>query len=931
MERITVKGARQNNLKNIDLSLPRKALVVVSGLSGSGKSSLVFDTLYQESRRRFFETLPTYVLQFMERVPRPDFDSIEGLSPAVAVEQRNPVRSSRSTVGTLTEIYDYLRVIYARAGVTLCPGCSRPVVPDTPQSVSAVLLEKFPGSLANITFPVRMRSGVVCAGTACESLLALGFLRVVCPPARGDSLCILRLDEPGSIERLSGLRQIHVVADRLRLEPANTGRLAESLREAFNHGEQVARVYIETGGVIEPLDFSSRFHCASCDITLAEPTPNLFSFNSPYGACPECRGFGCLLDYDEARIVPDTSLSIEQGALDPWTKPRYERRRTLLKEFCRGQKIDIRTPWADLEDRERRLLLEGAVGFTGVLPFLRALERKRYKQYIRFYLRRYQSERTCGHCSGNRLRAEARSVLVGGRKICELTSMSLGELSCWIEALPERLGSRQIETTREPLSEIRARLEYLESVGLGYLSLERMTKTLSGGEYQRIMLTRLLGSRLTETLFVLDEPTIGLHQRDTQRLIRVIRKLVDTGNSLVVVEHDREVIDSADHVLELGPGAGEEGGQVVASAGAKEFSTLDTPTARWLAEPASRQLRTHRRQKKKKTASGLLRIRGATFRNLKNIDVEIPLRQLTCVSGVSGSGKSSLVTGVIYPGLESKLAGRVTTPERCQRIEGYNTLGSVVLIDQSPIGRTPRSNPVTYIKAFDEIRHLFAATAQARRSGFAAGYFSFNTPGGRCERCKGAGHERIEMLFMADIFVPCEACQAKRYKTPVLKVLYRGRSIGQVLEMTVNQAIEFFAEHPKIGKPLWLLQSVGLGYLRLGQSALTLSGGESQRLKIARGLSEGTRGRGRLYIMDEPTTGLHALEVRRLLRVIQRLIEAGNTVLVVEHHPEVIACADWIVDLGPEGGGAGGRVLVQGPPETVAACPESHTGKMLRG
>jgi len=917
---ISIRGARQHNLKNIDLELPRRSLVVVSGLSGSGKSSLVFDTLYQESRRRFFETLPTYVLQFMERVPRPDFDFIEGLSPAVAVEQRNPVQTSRSTVGTLTEIYDYLKVIFASAGVTLCPGCGRSVAPDTPEAAGRELLESFPGRRLSVAF-APPRSEKVSPATVRDSLLSLGYLRIVCDAESA----ALRVDQESTLERLGNREKFYVVHDRLRLEPAQAGRLRESLREAFNQGEGTLRVYPEGG---EPLDFSSRFHCAACERSFPEPTPNLFSFNSPYGACPTCRGFGNLLDYDTALVVPDPALSLDQGALDPWSKPRYERRRWMLRDFCHAAGIDMQAAWAELPEEQLEMLLEGAPGFEGVLPFLRNLERKKYKQYIRFFLRSYQSERLCPDCRGSRLRPEAGNVRVAGSSISELAALSIESLSRWFGGLPRQLSNARLEAVADPLHDIATRLEYLAEVGLGYLSLDRMSKTLSGGEYQRIMLTRLLGSGLTETIFVLDEPTIGLHQRDTRRLIRVIRRLVDSGNSLVVVEHDREVIMAADHLVELGPGSGEQGGRVVFNGPAEELAAADTPTAGLLKEQSAAKPR-----KAKKPGQFLL-IRGARFHNLKEIDVEIPLKCFTVVSGVSGSGKSSLVTGVIYPGLQAAVSRRPDSriiPGRCESIEGHRALGAVVLIDQSPIGKTPRSNPVTYIKAFDEIRRLFAATSAARRLGLSPSHFSFNTAGGRCERCKGAGHERIEMHFMADIFVPCEACSGRRFKASALKLRYRGRSIHEVLGMTVNQAIEFFSEQNKIGKPLWLLQSVGLGYLKLGQSATTLSGGESQRLKIARQLAEAGRSRrqGKLFILDEPTTGLHAVEVRKLLRVLDRLVDTGNTVLVVEHHPEVIAHADWIIDLGPEGGEAGGQVVVQGNPGKVAACRASHTGKLL--
>jgi len=922
VKRIKIKGARQHNLKNIDLDLPRNKLVVVSGVSGSGKSSLVFDTLYQESRRRYLETLPTYVLQFMERIPRPDVDELSGLSPAVAVEQRNPVNTSRSTVGTITEIYDYLRLIYARAGVTICPGCGRTVQPDSPETVTEALFAGHEGFQANVTFEPS-HSDKITAETLQESLLALGFIRLI----NAQSGEILRLNDQNAASRLDPSAPFHVVVDRVKIEPQNRSRLAESLAVAFGHGDGVLRILIE--GLDEPLVFSQRYHCAPCDRYFPEPMPNLFSFNNPYGACPTCRGFGNLLDYDLRLIVPDEGRTLAGGALDPWTKPRYEGRRTRLRAFCNERGIDMHTPWRDLPRHDRDFLLHGDSWFEGLLTFLHRLERKKYKQYIRFFLRRYQSERTCPDCGGSRLRSEAHDVLVAGETVSNLTEMSIEALREHFEVLDNKLSPNRLEAVSELIDEISSRLDFMLEVGLGYLTLSRLTRTLSGGEYQRIMLTRLLGSGLTDTLFVLDEPTIGLHQRDTRQLVTVLRNLVKRGNSLIVVEHDREVISSADHVVELGPGSGEQGGRVLFSGQVKKFLSTQSATACYLRNPEIAK------KGKVRPARKYLILRGANLHNLKAMETKFGIGLFNCVTGVSGSGKSSLVMGVLKPTVEAMLLGlgrRLAQELEKVTVENFESLDGVVLVDQSPIGKTPRSNPITYIKAFDHVRKLFASTSTARRLGLKPGDFSFNTPGGRCELCKGAGFELVDMQFMADVMVPCEACGGKRFTASTLGVHYRGKTIDQVLELSVDEAMAFFSDQAGIGKPLWVLQSVGLGYLKLGQSATTLSGGESQRLKIARQLIQGGSGRalrGKLYILDEPTTGLHAVEIKKLLRVLDRLLEAGNTVIVVEHHPEVITHADWVVDLGPEGGDAGGKVVVQGPPETVAACKESYTGVML--
>ena len=920
MNRIVIRGARQHNLKNIDLDIPRGALVVFSGPSGSGKSSLVFDTIYQESRRRFLETLPAYVQQFMERMPRPEFDTIEGLSPAVAVGQNNPVKSARSTVGTLTEIHDYLRLAFARAGDTFCPDCGVEVKSDTARSVQDRLENDLNGGLALICFQPTGSARMA------ETLAARGFIRGV---INAEPYETFRLEEIES--RKIDTNKILVIVDRIEISSDSGNRLAEAIQTAFFYGEGAMSV-IARGARYR---FSRKFACGSCGRPFREPRPSLFSFNNPYGACPSCRGFGAILDYDLKKIIPDQERTLAGGALDPWTKPRYTGRRESLAAFCAAQDIDMNVPWKSLSEENRLTLIHGKGRFSGIIPFLKNLESKKYKQYIRFFLRSYQSESPCPACEGKRLSPEALSVLLAGVDIATLSELSIDEFGRKIPQLEKRLSPSAQEISHEIFSEIARRTEYLQQVGLGYLSLARMTRTLSGGEYQRIMLTRLLGTSLTDTIFVLDEPTVGLHQRDTLRLLGVIRKLVENGNTLLVVEHDRTIIEAADYHVELGPASGEHGGELV-HAGAPDTKNLKPEQS--LKKVAGLKKPSHK--KGGKPARPFLKIRGAAFRNLVHLDADFALGAFNCLTGVSGSGKSSLIGGIIYPALYNILAAdnaeKLEMPGEYSTIEGQNHLSGVSMIDQRPIGKTPRSNPATYLKAFDEIRREFSRTELAERMGYQPGYFSFNTVGGRCERCKGAGYEQIEMQFMADVFVPCEQCSGKRYGNSALAVRYKGINIAEALDLTVNGAIELFGANSRIGKPLWMLQSVGLGYLKLGQSATTLSGGESQRLKIARLLSETSTGkgqrkknRGTLYILDEPTTGLHRREVDKLLAVLDRLVDSGNTVLVVEHHPEVIVHADWIVDIGPEAGAQGGRLVVQGNPRDVAACKASRTGAVI--
>ncbi len=914
---ILIVNARQHNLKGISVELPHRQLIVITGPSGSGKSSLAFDTLYAEGQRRYIESLSTYAKQFLDRMPKPAVDRLEGLAPAVAIEQHNPTVSSRSTVGTATEVYDYLRLLWARIGKTYCQQCAAPVTKDTPQSAAAIIHSRVTGKY-RVTFPLphTVRPSHVAV---VENLVALGFVRVI-----ADGTDIHLEDDLAGLD-LTAAREVLVVVDRLTPStPSN--RVSEAVATAFQEGEGVA-VVLDEG---ERLRFTEAPACSQCDAPSVQATPALFSFNSPRGACPACNGFGAVLEYDERLIIPDPEKSLQEGAIDPWTKPRYGKRRRLLVSTARRLGIDPACPWSTLKATARRKLLYEKTGrYVGIFPFLKDLERKRYKQYIRVFLRQYQMAHECPSCLGARLNADALAVRVDSRTIAEAAGYSIDDLAEWLTDVD--LSHHEREVAALILRQLEERVRFLRDVGLGYLTLGRQARTLSGGEAQRIALANALGSRLVDALYVLDEPSIGLHARDIDRLMRLLRQLRDHGNTVVVVEHDESAILQADYMLELGPASGERGGEVVYSGqprGATESLTgqyltrrkrIGVPSARRVAGPA------------------WLEVRGAKLHNIEGIDIAVPLGTLTAVTGVSGSGKSTLLHDIVYRHLEAKLKGGHSAKSHLGEqvgevtaLKGYQALHGVLLIDQSPIGRSPRSNPITYIRAFDEIRELFAAQPLARERGYTASTFSFNLPQGRCPECDGAGHLRVEMVFLADVFVPCETCSGSRYAKEVLDVTVHGVTIHDVLQWTVDEAIPRFRHQAKLGAALWQLQQVGLGYLRLGQPATTLSGGEAQRLKIARELLRVGKKHGRrLYILDEPTTGLHLDDVRVLIRVLDRLVDAGHTVLVIEHHLDVLKRADWIIDLGPEAGPAGGRVVAQGTPEEVAAVEGSHTGVYL--
>lgn len=910
---LIIEGARQNNLKNVNLTIPHDTLTVITGLSGSGKSSLAFDTIFAEGQWRFIESLSTYARLFIEKIDRPLVDAIRNVRPAVALEQRNPVKTSRSTVGTVTENYDYLRLLYARVGRLFCPRCGSEVKRYHPAAVAEELLHEHAGKRVYVLFPVAVPDGELQA--VVEGLLAKGFVRVKI----GEEIV-----ESGQVPAvIKEVREIHVVLDRLMIKAEERARLAESIEAAFREGAGEALIDV-VGERIIP--YSQALRCTTCGSRFEPPKPLLFSFNHPTGACKECNGFGNILQYDEDLIVPDKSLSLEEGAIEPWTKPAYRWWMRQLLSGARAGGVNTKKPYGDLSQKDKDRLFRGTGDFYGINDFFEELKGKRYKLHVRVFLSRYRRAVRCPACGGARLRQDALNYKIGGRNIAEVSALPAEELARWLKNLT--LGEFEKQAALEILRQINLKLSFFLRVGLGYLTLDRQTRTLSGGEAQRVNLSNQLSSKLTGTLYVLDEPSIGLHPRDTGRLAEIVRELSGAGNTAVVVEHDRTLIEAADYVVEMGPGAGERGGRVVFAGPKPDFLKSSCVTAQYLQGRKTIPVPPRRR----KTDGKVIEIKGAAEHNLRNVDVSIPLRTFTCVTGVSGSGKSTLVQDTLYRALARAFK---TAPEESERpgsyraLSGFEHVKGVKLIDQEPIGKSPRSNPVTYVKAFDHIRRIFSGLPDAKKLRFSAGHFSFNLPGGRCEACQGSGFQRIEMYFFEDLLVTCDECGGRRYKPQILRVRHKGRNIAQVLEMTVMEAIQVFSDHPPLRTKLQTLADVGLGYLRLGQPAPTLSGGESQRLKISHELGN-WKAHDYLYILDEPTTGLHFDDIKNLLQVLNALVDAGNTVVVVEHNLDVIKTADWIIDLGPEGGEGGGRVVAQGTPEDVAQTKGSHTGRFLR-
>jgi excinuclease ABC subunit A len=955
-ESIVVRGARVHNLKNVDFEIPHNALTVVTGVSGSGKSSLAFDTIYAEGQRRYVESLSAYARQFLERIEKPDVDVIDGIAPAVAIRQKNSTRNPRSTVGTATEIYDYLRLLFARIGRTYCLHCGAEVKKDTVDEVVATILGLGDGTRLNVLFPLH---GIAAAEPKTK---ARGKKKALAPAPISDSLKIRLTDlrqrgfnrlyqhgqiyefsTPESLLDVNFAEPVFLLVDRIAVSADARARIVDAIESGYREAGEVIFETVPRPDDVEPsrrLRFSQRFECKN-DLTKYDvPEPRLFSFNNPYGACPRCQGFGNTIDFDMNLVIPDPSKSLNEGAIEPWTKPKGKPWVADLKRFARSKGIPLDEPWSDLTSEQQRLVTEGDGKFEGIRGFFNYLERKKYKLHVRVFLSRYRGYSLCSACNGTRLRVEARQVKINGKNICEVSAMTVEQAEQFFANL--KLSTQEAGVAERLLQEILERLRFLNEVGLEYLTLDRLSATLSGGEAQRIQLATSLGSRLVGTLYVLDEPSIGLHTRDTHRLINILHGLRDLGNTILVVEHDPDVMRAADNILDLGPGAGENGGMVTATGNYDQILKMPASlTGRYLSNELRIQLPAARR----KPGRERIEIRGAKAHNLKKIDITIPLGMTVAVTGVSGSGKSTLVHDVLYQALSAtkKLTpGNPLPPSTSwESIEGDDYIDDVILVDQSPIGRTPRSNPVTYIKAFDGIRELFASLPESKKRGFSAGHFSFNIPGGRCETCQGDGTVTVEMQFLADVELICEDCKGTRYKAQVLEVRYRGKNIHEVLDLTVKEALHFFTGVPKIVEKLRVLDEVGLGYLRLGQSATTLSGGEAQRMKLAAHLQPAHRDLGRpvngaprrrirtLYIFDEPTTGLHFDDVSKLLSAFRRLMDAGGSILVIEHNLEVIKTADWVIDLGPEGGERGGRVVGAGTPETIAQLPESYTGKYL--
>ena len=962
---IVVRGARVHNLKNIDFEIEHNTLTVVTGVSGSGKSSLAFDTIYAEGQRRYVESLSAYARQFLERIEKPDVDGIDGIAPAVAIKQKNSTRNPRSTVATATEIFDYLRLLFARVGRTYCLLCGQEVKKDTVDEVVDRLLALGEGTRLNVFFPIQTHVPAVeekgpkrsrAKKKSAESNLPSDAIktRLFDLRKRGFNRLfqngqVFEFSTPESLLDVNFSEPVFGLVDRLVVSADQRSRIVDAVEIGYREaGEVIFEIAPRSGDgegeALHPqrLRFSQRFECKNDGSRYEEPEPRLFSFNNPYGACPRCQGFGNTIDFDLDLVIPDKGKTLNEGAIEPWTKPKYRTLFTELKRFARQAAIPLDVPWYELDAEHQSLVVDGDGSFGGVRGFFKHLERKKYKLHVRVFLSRYRGYSLCSACSGTRLRVEARQVKIDGKNICQVCSMTVEEAARFFGQL--QLSTQQASIADKLLIELRERLRFLNEVGLEYLTLDRLASTLSGGEAQRIQLATSLGSRLVGTLYVLDEPSIGLHSRDTHRLIKILHDLRDLGNTILVVEHDPDIMRAADHILDLGPGAGENGGKVVAAGTYNDIIRMPhSLTGRYLADELHIQIPPKRRQ------PGLhkLRITGARAHNLKHIDLEIPLGMLVAITGVSGSGKSSLLHDVLYQALATAKrqtngvgAGAVSWDS----VEGDEFLDEVVLVDQSPIGRTPRSNPVTYIKAFDIIRELFASLPEAQKRGFPAGHFSFNVPGGRCENCQGDGTVTVEMQFLADVELICDECKGSRYKPQVLEIHYKGKNIHEVLNLTIREALKFFAEVPRLTEKLRVLDEVGLGYLRLGQSATTLSGGEAQRMKLAAHLQPGARPANRpgeggdgpkrkrrmLYIFDEPTTGLHFDDVSKLLSAFRRLIDAGGSIVVIEHNLEVIKTADWVIDLGPEGGDRGGNLVGCGPPEAIAELKNSYTGQYLK-
>lgn len=933
-ESIKIEGARAHNLKNINVEIPRDKLVVVTGLSGSGKSSLAFDTIYAEGQRRYVESLSAYARQFLGQMDKPDVDNIEGLSPAISIDQKTTSHNPRSTVGTVTEVYDYLRLLYARAGRPHCPNCGKPIAQQSvDQMVDAIMTQPEGTKLLIMAQLVRGKKGE--HRKVLDQIRRDGYVRVRIDGELRD------LGEEIALEKQKK-HTIEIVVDRLVVRAGTESRLTDSLETALRAGGGVVYVQVVDG---DTLMFSENFACIDCGISLPEIAPRMFSFNSPFGACPVCTGLGSHKEFDEELVVPDKTLSVADGVFAPLSKNPNSYGMRAISALLRAHDYDEHTQWNRMDKKMQKMLLYGSdeyvsfqytnmfgeekeynVPYEGVLPALARRYRETDSEEMRESYEDYMTDTPCTACHGARLKPETLAVTVGGKSIAELTALTIREADAFLTEAEKSFSPREAKIAVEILKEIHARLHFLLDVGLDYLTLSRAAGTLSGGEAQRIRLATQIGSGLMGVLYILDEPSIGLHQRDNNRLLATLRHLRDLGNTLIVVEHDEDTMHAADHIIDIGPGAGEHGGEVVAEGTAAEIMKNPASiTGQYLARKKFIPVPSERR----KGNGNVLEIVGASENNLKEINVKFPLGTLTLVTGVSGSGKSTLVNEILYRGVASRLYRAKGKPGKHKKIKGLEHIDKVINIDQQPIGRTPRSNPATYTGVFDAIRDLFSQVSESRMRGYKAGRFSFNVKGGRCEACRGDGILKIEMQFLPDVYVPCEVCKGARYNRETLEVHYKGKTIAEVLDMTIDEAVTFFQNVPRIARKLEIIRDVGLGYIRLGQPATTLSGGEAQRVKLATELSKRSTGKT-LYILDEPTTGLHAADIHKLLVILQRLVDGGDTVVVIEHNLDVIKAADHVIDLGPEGGVRGGTIVAQGTPEQIVQVPESYTGRFLK-
>lgn len=974
MKNIHLWGVKQNNLKNIEVKIPVGSMTVICGPSGSGKSSLAFETLFAEGQRRFIESMSNYARQFLNKAPKPDIEGINNIPPAISIEQKNTIKSSRSTVGTTTEIIDYLRLLYEKIGKSYCPTHHCPTEKESVTEATDKVIKLFNGKRGYILVEINAQSRVAEGKKLHSLLLQDGYLRIYIPKAteakpvtkaaakkssakkaskktaapipaattiipstapgttKEDMGTVVEIGDPAAIKKGLPKDTFYLVIDRMSFNQDEQGRIADSLTQAYEASIKYNTTLVTRRATVlttegERLQVSEEASCPVCGYTPPQLSSRLFSFNSPIGACPTCKGFGNILEVDEGKVIPNPNMTIAQGALSPFWMPSAAHEKKQLLSYCKKAKIDVHTPWSELPKEHRDLIWNGTEDFFGVRGLFEYLDQIKYKMHVRVFISRFRSPFVCPTCKGARLRTEANHVLIESSNINDLSAMTIEDLQAFFEKLKPT--PYQLEVAAEVLKQIRARLEFLMRVGVHYLSLSRETRTLSGGEYQRLILANQLGSGLSQALYVLDEPTVGLHPRDNDRLISILKDLKELGNTLVIVEHDHDVIKASEHIIEMGPGSGYLGGEVVYSGDTKQFYSFEkSNTASYLKEKTHAPLRTIR-PVDVDSYKVKIELRGAKGHNLKNLDVTIPLNRLVTVTGVSGSGKSTLISKTLYPALARALDIEYLPAQEYAGIDGVDHIKNVLLIDQSPIGKSARSSPITYLKAFDAIRTIMATTPEAQSRGYTPGTFSLNVDGGRCPACKGTGYEEIDMMFMDNVVIPCDVCDSKKYRPEILEIQYKNKNVHEILSMTVNEAMNFFVAHPNIRKPLSVLKEVGLDYLQLGQPANSLSGGESQRLKIAKELSQ-VQQKSTLYILDEPTTGLHFKEVELLMKVLNKLIETGGSVVVVEHNLDVIRGSDYIIDLGPEAGKKGGSIVAQGTPDDIMKVKKSLTGQYLK-